>query len=279
MATVHPRARGEHPFSSPTVTDFFGSSPRTRGTLPVEPIIGARERFIPAHAGNTWGWVRRRPARPVHPRARGEHASDEWYTPSYIGSSPRTRGTPMAAEFYGEQKRFIPAHAGNTSNSPLPARAFPVHPRARGEHCAALGMQPAFDGSSPRTRGTLTASGNLIQLRRFIPAHAGNTVRNLNGRRRAAVHPRARGEHAPTWRARSRRFGSSPRTRGTRHPRPARAGRSPVHPRARGEHAATAANGNVLTGSSPRTRGTLAEPDARADDQRFIPAHAGNTCQ
>ncbi len=93
---VHPRARGEHdrrPISSP-MND--GSSPRPRGTHRCGHRLGtamrfipahagntvampslnvADERFIPAHAGNTSRPARSALARPVHPRARGEHGS------------------------------------------------------------------------------------------------------------------------------------------------------------------------------------------------------------
>ena len=50
---VHPRGRGEHPFTRNASLYFPGSSPRARGTqLIVAPQVGA-VRFIPAGAGNT----------------------------------------------------------------------------------------------------------------------------------------------------------------------------------------------------------------------------------
>ena len=92
-------------------------------------------------------------------------------------------------------------------------------------------------GSSPRTRGT----------------HAADNRRAP----RAAVHPRARGEHAEK-RANAALIAA-------------------VHPRARGEHAGAGAAGAVATGSSPRTRGTRKLLKKQRFPWRFIPAHAGNT--
>ncbi len=92
------------------------------------------------------------------------------------------------------------------------------------------------------------------------------------------------------------RFGSSPRVRGTGHeprghPRrtrfiPARAGNScsrptrcrrvTVHPRACGEQLADQIPYGVDRGSSPRVRGTGHRTHLDPDQQRFIPARAGN---
>ena len=115
---------------------------------------------------------------------------------------------------------------------------------------------------------------------------------------RRPVHPRARGEHIARSTARSRRFGSSPRSRGTRDPArgdrrrarfiPALAGntsghsgspaRLTVHPRARGEHVGVVSGRSAKFGSSPRSRGTLDTALIDRQPHRFIPALAGNTC-
>ncbi len=93
------------------------------------------------------------------------------------------------------------------------------------------------------------------------------------------------------------RCGSSPPTRGTLSPAcigpsdsrfiPAHAGNTTanevlnakhsVHPRPRGEHVSVEYWGTAHHGSSPPTRGTRAERSVHALDDRFIPAHAGNT--
>ena len=214
-----------------------GSSPRTRGTLHEQAALVLRQRFIPAHAGNTplstpprW-----RPA--VHPRARGEHSPETVRRMYSYGSSPRTRGTPPPLQTLLGLFRFIPAHAGNTGCACLGRAGTAVHPRARGEHLA-MGPTPG-------------------PWERFIPAHAGNTPRSVLAEVcKRGSSPRTRGTPSAKGRAMRMRCGSSPRTRGThRLPAPHR-GVHPVHPRARGEHLPPHRQRLDVPGSSPRTRGT-----------------------
>ena len=153
---------------------------------------------------------------PVHPRACGEHIFPIFGIPENNGSSPRVRGTPRTRQRVRSCTRFIPARAGNTS-SPFFSSARPtVHPRACGEHSFGESPNRVLFGSSPRVRGTPVAIAETIGDERFIPARAGNTAHCCAASARAAVHPRACGEHEgypPTWLKIS---GSSPRVRGTR---------------------------------------------------------------
>ena len=156
-----------------------------------------------------------------------------------------------------------------------------------------------MSGSSPPTRGTRPCPPDIIRRFRFIPAHAGNTVRPCANNCSCSVHPRPRGEHMiqnGNW---EWDYGSSPPTRGTPYPlaislfrsrfipahagntvvRPHRPFRDSVHPRPRGEHKSYRGLRIWSSGSSPPTRGTL-PPILRAYARiRFIPAHAGNTPQ
>ncbi len=196
-------------------------------------------------------------------------------------------------------QRFIPAHAGNTTPlSPRSAKTT-VHPRACGEHDLAQGGLARDGGSSPRMRGTPRLRPACRPSHRFIPAHAGNTGQAKTVLRTYAVHPRACGEHANDTVYNDTDLGSSPRMRGT-HPRnrtgeaqgrfiPAHAGNtssqfhalrsSAVHPRACGEHPTARSCLSTEAGSSPRMRGTHTARYNRLAQDRFIPAHAGNTPQ
>ena len=70
---VHPRIRGEHKIDGYGLSQSNGSSPHTRGTLPLMICAITYSRFIPAYAGNTFASV----------------LTDR----SLNGSSPHTRGT------------------------------------------------------------------------------------------------------------------------------------------------------------------------------------------
>ena len=138
--------------------------------------------------------------------------------------------------------------------------------------------------------------GNPARLG-LIPAHAGKTPLPFRLRSRGRAHPRSRGEnslHAPICCA---KFGSSPLTRGKRHPRirlglpagliPTHAGktklprsescRTSAHPRSRGENLGTAWIDVVPSGSSPLTRGKHRDLRRIEREAGLIPTHAGKT--
>ena len=172
---VHPRARGEQLYHLTVTGNVTGSSPRTRGTDGHRGDLRLRNRFIPAHAGNSAARTCPTCAPAVHPRARGEQFSADGSKLSVSGSSPRTRGTVHHTAVPVFAERFIPAHAGNSQSPPDACGVSPVHPRARGEQREAATGWLRKRGSSPRTRGTESFHGQVQFRRRFIPAHAGNS--------------------------------------------------------------------------------------------------------
>ena len=70
---VHPRSRGEYLLTLHQTDPEPGSSPLTRGILPVLIIFAHVFRFIPAHAGNTQTHRQELDLSWVHPRSRGEY--------------------------------------------------------------------------------------------------------------------------------------------------------------------------------------------------------------
>ena len=157
-------------------------------------------------------------------------------------------------------------------------------------------MSARLAGSSPRLRGTEWDGQAIRCSERFIPAPAGNRILTSSSSLTTPVHPRACGEQNRCPPPSCRRFGSSPRLRGTgicagREVVPLRfipapAGnslggwshsRSPtVHPRACGEQRCVLAHGLLSPGSSPRLRGTAVHHGHAEVLCRFIPAPAGN---
>ena len=166
-----------------------------RGTLNGDYARARLLRFIPAHAGNSVRARRPRSSSPVHPRACGELMNTASPLLSRSGSSPRMRGTRERSGWRRPQRT--------------------VHPRACGELSRPGLAESPSAGSSPRMRGTHYLFGGCPVLERFIPAHAGNSVRRPRSLPRPTVHPRACGELSSSRRYAQSSSGSSPRMRGT----------------------------------------------------------------
>ena len=114
----------------------------------------------------------------VHPRLRGELFARKGDEIGYTGSSPLTRGTRAAHRIKNRFHRFIPAYAGNSAGKVLRRRSLTVHPRLRGELILVLRPALIHIGSSPLTRGTHTRTREETRNGRFIPAYAGNSLKD-----------------------------------------------------------------------------------------------------
>ena len=272
----HPRACGELPTGVVVTLQYYGSSPRMRGTLDTPTNLGPIGRIIPAHAGNSAHDLKTRLARADHPRACGELLGFLCSQPDALGSSPRMRGTRLIRHWRRGWLRIIPAHAGNSwRQSPWP-RLLADHPRACGELILADVTAARLIGSSPRMRGTRFLD-SLRNLRdRIIPAHAGNSTSLIGPVPLPPDHPRACGELLDSATGCETLDGSSPRMRGTPGHSitwvycmriiPAHAGNShnlaeslslqTDHPRACGELGSCPCGWAFAAGSSPRMRGT-----------------------
>ena len=194
VATVHPRIRGERWHTSHWGFGAAGSSPHTRGTRCRRPCARGQYRFIPAYAGNAQPRRPTRPPVPVHPRIRGERSRAVRSLLTRPGSSPHTRGTPHLHVGRFVARRFIPAYAGNATNSDSISDTKSVHPRIRGERQPAPDHLAPQNGSSPHTRGTPVKLAKYLGIGRFIPAYAGNAQYREGRLGLSPVHPRIRGE-------------------------------------------------------------------------------------
>ncbi len=253
-----------------------GSSPRLRGTAPNRYAGPTPHRFIPAPAGNGASSIAQTTTTAVHPRACGERVRNMFQGIARTGSSPRLRGTAAQWLAYQAVQRFIPAPAGNGELALVSMAMATVHPRACGERRDKLVEYQSECGSSPRLRGTATATRSALARRRFIPAPAGNGIPERLKAAVRAVHPRACGERQLRRQVGNAIRGSSPRLRGTGQsqqrlqgrrrfiPAPAGNGQPPgrvvrhhaVHPRACGERLELVGEPCLVVGSSPRLRGT-----------------------
>ena len=182
---------------------WAGSSPLTRGKLPMTLVYAPLDRLIPAHAGKTWESAPTTPRARAHPRSRGENG--------------------RAQQLIGDSQRLIPAHAGKTNGYERSATHPRAHPRSRGENSYRYVVVPSNTGSSPLTRGKLSGKLRVVDASRLIPAHAGKTSSLQGYAQTHGAHPRSRGENVDGDEAVVYECGSSPLTRG----KPG-AGRSPL---------------------------------------------------
>ena len=274
--SVHPRVCGEQWPFRPSHYPRNGSSPRVRGTAGKRRGVEDERRFIPACAGNSAFNIGRNRFYAVHPRVCGEQTSVGQIKQTEVGSSPRVRGTARSKNAFADDRRFIPACAGNSPSHPGYRRRRPVHPRVCGEQSESCESSLPSAGSSPRVRGTGKSAHKSPRHLRFIPACAGNRAGTMNNQSRNAVHPRVCGEQLRRSPRPVRLDGSSPRVRGTVRISelrvhllrfiPACAGNRittpkstllwAVHPRVCGEQCRSPAARLVHAGSSPRVRGT-----------------------
>ena len=194
------------------------------------------------------------------------------------GSSPHGRGTQRGRTGSMGLSRFIPACAGNAWTGLLHGQDVPVHPRMRGERSSRSGPGVASHGSSLHARGTPLDGQPRFALTRFIPACAGNAVLRLSLQPWIPVHPRMRGERLSVAVRLNSSSGSSPHARGTRSRVPLAPFPVSVHPRMRGERISIPGGIVGGSGSSPHARGTPEHGQHACQDERFIPACAGNAC-
>ncbi len=254
---AHPRVCGEHLAGSVGRVGQLGSSPRMRGTPSWWPFLKHGHRLIPAYAGNTAPVRARDRRRRAHPRVCGEHGEAAPPSPGSPGSSPRMRGTPVAAACASTALGLIPAYAGNTRIRLEGGVSSRAHPRVCGEHAAPSGFFSRSWGSSPRMRGTHRPRGRQVHDR--------------------LAHPRVCGEHTPMSDGEDLTPGSSPRMRGTLLGLLAPRDDDGLIP-------AYAGNTDILTGAGdpetahPRVCGEhLVAIVAAIWGIRLIPAYAGNT--
>ena len=111
---AHPRSRGENRGCRRRSCCALGSSPLTRGKLPVLRLELASAGLIPAHAGKTGAGLRVGEGHRAHPRSRGENAVARNFSIHRLGSSPLTRGKLAGGNAETFKSGLIPAHAGKT---------------------------------------------------------------------------------------------------------------------------------------------------------------------
>ena len=131
-------------------------------------------------------------------------------------------------------------------------------------------------GSSPLTRGKLTASRSASRSCGLIPAHAGKTPQRGLRPQRGGSSPLTRGKHYHSSLF-IRVAGLIPAHAGKTAFCAAISARCAAHPRSRGENGANDFLRTIVQGSSPLTRGKPNCAPRPTVAPGLIPAHAGKT--
>ena len=150
---VYPRVCGGTFSLTPSPAGGTGLSPRVRGNLLGRGGVAARERSIPACAGEPWCRIRSKSPSSVYPRVCGGTGGRQQATQPLEGLSPRVRGNPAAAAGRLAQRRSIPACAGEPTSTLAKKSQRKVYPRVCGGTPGLPLRQPLIEGLSPRVRG------------------------------------------------------------------------------------------------------------------------------
>ena len=188
-----------------------------RGTPPILGVQLELLRFIPACAGNSIAHRHQESfAYGSSPRVRGTLRMREARGGKFDGSSPRVRGTPSPERTWLAAPTVHPRVCGELDGYRANLKRLPRFiPACAGNSWVMQSPIAWTGGSSPRVRGTRRRNRHPVKDRRFIPACAGNSRAAYAGRYRNPVHPRVCGELDTAEAPDPRRFGSSPRVRGT----------------------------------------------------------------
>ena len=165
-----------------------------RGTGQSSWPLGASQRIIPAHAGNSLAAHRCDLLVEDHPRTCGEQNTKKSRSKTKGGSSPHIQGTGEAETITVQMPGIIPAHAGNSGSGGHPTRRHRDHPRTCGEQDMIPATEIAPLGSSPHMRGTADGYESVEDNGGIIPAHAGNSPGRGFGLRWGRDHSRGFGE-------------------------------------------------------------------------------------
>ena len=148
----HPRGCGAHASRGWSTASRQGSSPRVRGSPKKLSPNTFNAGIIPAGAGLTTRQAPRRKRARDHPRGCGAHRKLRGRFCSWMGSSPRVRGSRPCREKGHSRDGIIPAGAGLTPTSQRRKTDSWDHPRGCGAHNQLFFSFYGFRGSSPRVR-------------------------------------------------------------------------------------------------------------------------------
>ena len=177
VAAVYPRVCGGNCSRAAPWGRGLGLSPRVRGKHSLEKLEMARDRSIPACAGETQCCRRRECRSRVYPRVCGGNDAGTGPPGDAGGLSPRVRGKRQLIRLYRISLRSIPACAGETPRPTQTNSRRKVYPRVCGGNAVDDALNDLAWGLSPRVRGKRVPFVADVIDERSIPACAGEALR------------------------------------------------------------------------------------------------------
>ena len=212
---VYPRACGGTNTRAWSAVILSGLSPRVRGNLKAAPADAPHIGSIPARAGEPQGCPGGCAAYRVYPRACGGTHLAGCNPCNDTGLSPRVRGNQPRRPLPSDNRRSIPARAGEPRHRTAAAFPVRVYPRACGGTRCCGSWPTTSMGLSPRVRGNRAAADQRCNRGGSIPARAGEPLPYLSFLNRREVYPRACGGTSLDRKTAALESGLSPRVRGT----------------------------------------------------------------
>ena len=174
----HPRVCGEKPVTTRFASSFWGSPPRMRGKVQLQPWQPTALGITPACAGKSAAQSLDRLCAGDHPRVCGEKVSWGNRHQEGLGSPPRMRGKVISSLQCDFLSGITPACAGKRKRSRLQRSGTGDHPRVCGEKLFDLTAKVTDKGSPPRMRGKDVYTVLKINPSGITPAYAGKRERN-----------------------------------------------------------------------------------------------------
>ena len=212
---VYPRVCGGASARSPPCLPSAGLSPRVRGSLRTDGHRRVLQGSIPACAGEPHPGTGEAVTVKVYPRVCGGAATKAMRSGRISGLSPRVRGSPPRPGRTPGRAGSIPACAGEPQRASLVGKHGQVYPRVCGGAYGRPPVPASIAGLSPRVRGSRNPPVGPSWPSRSIPACAGEPRPPQPRRERGRVYPRVCGGAGWFLLSICRRWGLSPRVRGS----------------------------------------------------------------
>ena len=191
-----------------------GLSPRGRGNLRSSRHAVARDRSIPAWAGEPGSPITGQSRKRVYPRVGGGTFTPQQWIAESRGLSPRGRGNLPSCQPRTGRQGSIPAWAGEPICHTFAPFQPEVYPRVGGGTRIGINTVTNGYGLSPRGRGNPPDREGNGQILGSIPAWAGEPSAPSIRAAMSAVYPRVGGGTRFTLLVRPAIKGLSPRGRG-----------------------------------------------------------------